>query len=117
MRGDDDADRTIDGGELFDGEHVIGVAEACPAEFRRENDAEEAHLAELAHHVVGEFGSFVPAEDVGGDLASGEVADLAAQLFLVFGEGERKGTLLEVGGGLGGGGHVAPRQMWENRLA
>ena len=91
VRGDDDADGAIDGGELFDGEHVVDVAEAGAAVFGREDDAEEAHLAELFDDVVGEFGGFVPAEDVGGDFAGGEVANFAAEGFLVFGEGEGEG--------------------------
>ncbi len=110
VRGNDDTDGAVDGGELFDGEHVVDVAEACAAVFGREDDAEEAHLAELLDDIHGELGSLVPAEDVGGDFAGGKVADFAAEGLLVFGEGEGEGGVLEVGGGLGGGGHEGSRE-------
>ena len=60
--GDDDADGAVDGGEFFDGEHVVDVAEAGAAVLGREDDAEQAHCAELLHDVEGELAGFVPAE-------------------------------------------------------
>ena len=70
-------------------------------------------MAELADDVVGELGGLVPAQDIGSDFAGGEVADFAAEGFLVFGEGEGEGGVVEGGGGLGGGGHLGSR--WEMR--
>ena len=63
---------------------------------------------------MGEFGGFVPAEDVGGDFAGGEVADFAAELLLVLGKGEGEGGGVEVGGGLGGGGHLGSLEEMRN---
>ena len=88
VRGDGDADGAVDGGELFDGEHVIDVAEARAAVLGREDDAEQAHGAELFDDGEGELAGFVPGHDVGGDFARGKVANLAAQMLLILGEDE-----------------------------
>ena len=88
VRGDGDADGAVDGGELFDGEHVVDVAEARAAVLGRKDDAEQAHGAELLDCVDRELAGLVPGSDVGRDLARGKVADLAAEMFLIFGEDE-----------------------------
>ena len=98
--GDGEADGAVDGGEFFDGQRVIDVAEACAAVLRREDDAEQAHCAELLDGGDGELAGLVPRRDVGCDLARGEVADLAAQVFLFFSQYEWVEALRGFHGGL-----------------
>jgi hypothetical protein len=86
VRRDDDADGSIDGGELFDSHHVIGVAKAGTTVLFRKDDAHQPHFAELLDDGRGKFADLVPLHDVRRNFAGGKLADDIAQLFLITGE-------------------------------
>ena len=88
VRRDNDADRAINRGQFLDRENVIDVAEARAAILRREDDAEQAHLAELLHHVERKLAGLVPLHHVGRDLSRGKFANLATKLLLLLGQYE-----------------------------
>ncbi len=69
-----DADRRVDLRQLGDHQHVLDVAEPGAAQLLGEEDAEEAELAGLVHHLAREPLALVDLLDDGVDLAAGELA-------------------------------------------
>ena len=88
MRGYRDSDGTIHGRQLFDGQHIVDVTQACSAVFWRKDDAQQSHGAELLHYRHRELTGFIPCHHIGSDFARGKLADLAAKMFLVFRQDE-----------------------------
>ena len=91
--GDDNADRPVDARELLNGDYIFDVAEPRAAVFFGENNAQQAHFAELRHDLAGKTRGLVPFHDVRGDFTLREFADAAAELVLFVGKGEIHGVL------------------------
>src|SRR6185369_6461926 len=86
--GDTDPDRRIDLGQLGDDEDVFDVAEAGAAEVLGEDDAQEAELARLGHHLAGELLALV---DDGVDFTPGELPGGLLDGALFVGQGKIHG--------------------------
>ena len=94
MRGHDNPDRAIDGRKLFHRQRIVHVTETSAPKLYWEDDAHQAHLAQLLHHLERELAGLIPAHDIGSDLARREITNLLAQLLLLVGQG--KGMALGV---------------------
>ena len=84
VRRNDDADRAVHSREFFNRQNIIDIAETRAAILRREDDAQQAHLAKLLHDLSREFAGLVPLHHVGRNLARGEIANLATKMFLLL---------------------------------
>ena len=104
VRGDREADRSVDGREFLDGKNVINVAETGAAISGRDDDAQQTHAGKFLDHFEGELARFVPGRDVRRDFARGEGANFAAKVLLVFSEDEG----VEGCGGFDCGCHLRP---------
>src|SRR5581483_10819425 len=82
-----------------DHDHVLDVAEPGAAVLLGEDDAEEAQLAELRHHLARELLRLVDLLDDGVDLAAGELAHRLLDVPLL--RGEREADAGRALGGLG----------------
>ncbi len=88
VRGHDDPDRAIDGRKLLHRQRIVHVTQTGATKLYREDDAHQAHLAQLLHHLERELAGFVPAHDIGSDFARREITNLLAQLLLLVGQGK-----------------------------
>ena len=81
---DEDADRGVDGGDLFDGEDFFEEGCGGAALLFRDLDDHEAELEELLEECGVHLLGFVHLADEGGDLCLRELADSVAKEALVF---------------------------------
>ena len=88
-----DAHRLVDAADLLDRDAQAGEVAvlAGAAVLLGRGEAEEPEPAHLLHHVHREVVVAVPLRGVRGDLGLGELADAAAELFVLSGQLERHG--------------------------
>ena len=88
VRGDRQRHGRIDARELLDADAVVDRRHAGAAVLLGKLDAEQAERRQLRHQLGGEMLVLVPLADVRPDFGFGELADAAAQQFLLFGRPE-----------------------------
>src|SRR5438552_728317 len=93
VRGDGEADRCVDPGQLLDDDHVIAVVQPGAAVFRGEEDAEHAHLPQLSHDLSGELLGLVELERMGRDFLLRELPNGPSGQFLLIAQLEIQGRL------------------------
>ena len=84
VSGDNDAHRPIHGGQFFNREHIIDIAETGSAIFRRKDHAQQPHRAQLLHGRGRKLAGLVPGHDVGRNLARRKLANLPSQMLLLL---------------------------------
>src|SRR3954447_369277 len=88
VRGDDDAERSPDARDLFDGDRVGESIETGAALLLWEGDAQQAHRAKLGDDVGGEATLLLVLVDLADDLALQEIADGSAEQLVLGGQFE-----------------------------
>ena len=114
VRRNDDPDAAAGAGQLLDGDGVGQGVEARAAELLRVRNAQQAQLRRLADDLVRELALALQLVGDRHDLALGEVAHRAPDLFVLRAEGEVHAA--PVGGFRGvGAGDTARRRVYQRR--